>query len=278
MGYIYLIKNKINDKVYIGKTTRSYQRRWYEHIYKAYNDQKLYAINQAIKKYGEENFDFSILEKCSDEELNKKEKEYIELYHSYIQDFGYNLTFGGDGDVRVDRAKIIQKWNEGKACCDIAKELNSTSDTVCMIIKELFPDSAEEIKKRSNEKVKIFHQKPILQYDEDGHLINHFSSIKDATKIYGSGISRAIIEKIKAQGYYWCFDDGIDHISDILKQPKGGEKKYKKVIQYDLNGNYIAKYNSVKEATSSTKASHIGDVCNGKRKSAGGFLWKWDEN
>ena len=276
MGYIYLITNKINDKKYVGQTSRSYQHRWYEHIYKSYNDKNLRAVNQAIKKYGENNFTFEILEECANEELNEKEKFYIILYQSYITEKGYNLTFGGEGNVRVDREQVKQLWEQGLACCDIAKKINSTSDTVCMIVKEYYPNSAKEIKRRSNNNVKLFHEKPILQYDENGILVNHFSSIKEASDIYGSNISRAISDKIKAHGYYWCLDDGTDYISDILKQPKNGEKRYKKVSQYDLNNNYITTYTSLKEATNTVKVSHIGDVCNGKRKSAGGYLWKWE--
>lgn len=275
MGYIYLIKNKINNKVYIGKTTRSYERRWYEHIYKAYNDQKTYAINEAIRKYGKENFNFEVIEQCEDKMLNEKEEFYIKFYGSYIKDKGYNLTFGGEGVTKVDRDRVLEEWENGKACCDIAKELHSSSDTICMIIKQYFPDSAQEIKRRSIEKTKQYRCKPILQYDENGNFINRFSSIKEATNIYGSGIARALTQKIKGQGYYWCYNDGINHISELLQQPKGKEKKNKKVSQFDLAGNYITTYISLKEATEATKISHIGDVCNGKRKSAGGYLWKW---
>ena len=48
------------------------------------------------------------------------------------------------------------------------------------------------------------------------------------------------------------------------------------VIKYDLNGNYIEKYNSIQEAKEKNKlCSKISDCCLGNRKTAGGFIWKY---
>ena len=50
----------------------------------------------------------------------------------------------------------------------------------------------------------------------------------------------------------------------------------KKVNKYDLNGNYIQTYNSIKEAQNQNpKCSNISKVCRGERKQAGGFIWKY---
>ena len=50
----------------------------------------------------------------------------------------------------------------------------------------------------------------------------------------------------------------------------------KKVSQYDLKGNYIQTYNSMTEAKNKNgNIRHIGEVCNGYRKQAGGFIWKY---
>ena len=45
-----------------------------------------------LKSSGIENFTFELLETCLSNELDEKEKLYIELYDSY--NFGYNLTKG----------------------------------------------------------------------------------------------------------------------------------------------------------------------------------------
>lgn len=46
------------------------------------------------------------------------------------------------------------------------------------------------------------------------------------------------------------------------------------VYQYDKSMNFIKEWNSVGE----TNIQHVGDVCNGKRKTAGGFIWKWKKD
>ena len=55
------------------------------------------------------------------------------------------------------------------------------------------------------------------------------------------------------------------------------KKKSIPVLQYDLNGNFIAEYFGCREAVRQTGIMHITDVCKGYRKSAGGYLWKWKD-
>lgn len=59
MGYLYLIKNSVNSKVYVGITTRTLAIRWTEHLLKAHKGkEKLY---KAMRKYGVAQFEcFSI--------------------------------------------------------------------------------------------------------------------------------------------------------------------------------------------------------------------------
>ena len=53
-------------------------------------------------------------------------------------------------------------------------------------------------------------------------------------------------------------------------------KKNVQIAQYNKNGDLLAKYASITEAAywSDTQVAHIGKVANGKRKTAGGFIWK----
>lgn len=93
---IYKIENKINGHCYIGQST-DILRRWRNHKTVANNENhedKEYPLYRAIRKYGIENFDFSILEECKVEELNEKELYYIQKYNSYFN--GYNQTIGGN--------------------------------------------------------------------------------------------------------------------------------------------------------------------------------------
>ncbi|MBE6156988.1 MAG: hypothetical protein E7161_04530 [Firmicutes bacterium] len=48
------------------------------------------------------------------------------------------------------------------------------------------------------------------------------------------------------------------------------------VLQYDLRGNFIKKWNSVKMPATELKINHIDACCRGERKTAGGYIWKYN--
>ena len=110
---IYKITNQINGKCYIGQSV-NIAKRWTEYRCKATSkgsegfESHFY---RSIRKYGLENFSFEILEECLREELNKKEQFYIAKYHSDQQDYGYNLTPGGDSQGPTTR-KLTDKQVE----------------------------------------------------------------------------------------------------------------------------------------------------------------------
>lgn len=93
MMYLYLIRNKINDKVYVGQT-KNFVKRKINHINTARSGAE-YPLYRSMRKHGIENFEFSILEECADELANDREKHWVNHYDSYIACKGYNLTRGG---------------------------------------------------------------------------------------------------------------------------------------------------------------------------------------
>lgn len=93
-GFIYIIKNTINNKVYIGQTKVSVNQRWKEHLrHAAYGNQ---IINRAMKKYGTDKFYIETLEICSLDIIDKREMYYIDLYDSTDKSKGYNVSIGGN--------------------------------------------------------------------------------------------------------------------------------------------------------------------------------------
>lgn len=109
---IYAIINTTNGFMYIGQSV-DVGRRWVDHIKTSTKgDNK--AIYQAIEKDGIENFSFKILEQCPIEELDFKEKYYIDLYRTFIgfEDCrGYNMTIGGKGVTFSSKSSLIFKNN-----------------------------------------------------------------------------------------------------------------------------------------------------------------------
>ena len=96
--HIYAIVNRINGKVYIGKTEGPIAKRWSRHLWAAEHKPERMAISQAIAKYGADNFDiYSLFEADSRECLNALECESIEAIGTRNPKLGYNSTRGGDG-------------------------------------------------------------------------------------------------------------------------------------------------------------------------------------
>lgn len=90
---IYKITNTTNEMCYIGQSV-DIRKRWNDHCKAGLGidtpqGNKLY---KAMNEDGLENFTFELIEKCNQEELNDKEKYYIDLYNSI--DFGYNGQSG----------------------------------------------------------------------------------------------------------------------------------------------------------------------------------------
>lgn len=136
MFNIYKIYNTINNKVYIGVTTRTIEERFKEHKYRIEERNSIH-LYQAMKKYGVNYFHIELIDTAtSQEEMFEKEKYYIQQYDSYYN--GYNLTFGGEGGLKLnlDEQHIITEYLNGKSSEEIAKELQVSGNTIRRRLKE----------------------------------------------------------------------------------------------------------------------------------------------
>lgn len=103
---IYMYTNDINGKVYIGQSI-NIERRKSQHLWASRKegcDDYNTRFHRAIRKYGIENFSFSILAELKSEEYSKEildnlEKQYIKLFNSYDFKYGYNATKGGTNTI-----------------------------------------------------------------------------------------------------------------------------------------------------------------------------------
>ena len=95
---IYKIENLLNHKIYIGQSC-NIERRWKDHIRRIYNSENdNLPLYKAFRKYGKENFSFEIIELCSIEDLDIKEKRYIKQFNSLVPN-GYNVAMGGQSST-----------------------------------------------------------------------------------------------------------------------------------------------------------------------------------
>ena len=137
-GRIYIIRNTINNKVYIGQTKVSLKLRFQNHL-SAARKGKDYIIGKAIRKYGEENFYIELLEECTIEELNEREKYWIFYFNSTNNKFGYNVSIGGNvvrTTKELDKNLVIDMFNSGIPAYKIAKILHTGIPNITNLLRE----------------------------------------------------------------------------------------------------------------------------------------------
>jgi len=105
--YIYKIVNKINNKVYVGQTVQSIEKRW--NCHKCDSQTANFPLYRAIRKYGIDNFAIEHIETLPEnstvDDLNQREIFWIKELNS-VRPNGYNLKSGGSHGRHSEESKI----------------------------------------------------------------------------------------------------------------------------------------------------------------------------
>ncbi len=139
-GSIYIIKNNINEKVYIGQTTMTVHERFMMHMKPSTTKQRSgYKLYMAVKKYGKEHFFIETLESNVPlEQLDMKEIQYIAKYDSFYN--GYNSTKGGYGriiNLIENEDELLTKAKSGTSAVELAKYYGVNKATIYRTIHKL---------------------------------------------------------------------------------------------------------------------------------------------
>ena len=209
MSYIYKIINDVNNKVYIGKTAFSIQKRFQEHCQDAFRERcekrPLYA---AMRKYGIEHFSIEQIEECPDDVAADREAYWIGVYKAYST--GYNATLGGDGKFLYDHDAICKRLKEHPYSFDIANEFGCCID----IVREIASQNKIKLLSRGDHNKKF-----ITAYTKNGDLVKSFESTTEAAQwcfdndkctTLNSGVRSHIAEaangkRKSAYGYIWKY-------------------------------------------------------------------------
>lgn len=171
---IYKIENKINGKVYVGKTVNfrkryvSYKASYYNRTERQINS---YLMN-SIDKYKPENFTFSILESCSIDDLAEKELFWMVELESTNLEKGYNLRMDSStGMVTHDstREKISNR---------LKKEYSDgtrSAEAIGVFFSEMWKD--EELKDQMRQQVSESRRSFFIQSTKDGKVIAVWNGI-----------------------------------------------------------------------------------------------------
>ena len=180
MAYIYKIINNINQKIYIGKTSSTIEKRFREHC----NDSKKERCEKrplydAMNKYGIENFAIEKVEEVENDEIaSEREIYWIKKLNTYIgfnDCNGYNATLGGDSKRIYDYQIIAKKYLELKNQKETAKYFQCDVETVKKACQE---NNIEIIS--SQQVAKDAQKKCVKMYDLENNFIQEFETMKDA--------------------------------------------------------------------------------------------------
>lgn len=217
---VYKATNKINNKVYIGITTKTLEHRKRIHIRDSKTKDTYFY--RALRKYGENNFEWEIIDTAETiEELEDLERYYIKLYGSFNnKEKGYNSTSGGHNLYELTDE---EKHNRSER----AKGKNNPMYGVESPMKG--KHFSEEHKNKISNALKNSYRPHVIGSNNPSakKVINLdtgevFETLSEASKKYG--ISRQMIGKVcngyneTAKGFRWAFiEDGVVRYDKLCK-------------------------------------------------------------
>lgn len=244
---IYCIKNKINNKVYIGQS-KHVNVRLNQHKNKLKsNKHKNTYLQYSFNKYNIDNFEFILLEECDEKYLSERETHYIKLNQSFKRNKGYNLT--------EDTSRHVYKT------------------------RKLIGIKNKEVLERGRQTM-INNARKVYQYDLNGNFIKEWLSCKEISKFYKASIgnfnnylnnfttSKSLFKSM------WRWSD--NNTSNISKYKKGHISRNIDVYWYD---EFYKSYTSAIEASKDLKFSKdsIRRVMIGEKKDYNGFTFKYKD-
>lgn len=282
LGRIYIIRNNVNSKVYVGQTIRALGERWAGHKCDAINGRKSTAICNAIRKYGADSFYIELLEdNIPYSLLDEKEIEYIREYNS-VSPNGYNISFGGqtyktEEERLFMRERVLGEKNPMYGACGEKNPFYGKQHS-------------KEARKILSEKSKQYYMS--LSPEEKRKNMKRLDEARvKMIKMYGGGF--------KGRNHT---EDAKRRISEKLKGKKFSEEHNRKIsenstrkrqiVMLDKEGNYLREFDSMTNACRYIKESNIHEkpmpgvistVCySSDRSTAYGYMWlykeEYDEN
>ena len=217
--HIYKITNILNNKIYIGQTSKTPQQRWKRHVQDANANRVNTHLASAIQKYGEDAFVVeSICQTDNQDELNKLEQYYIHLYDSLKN--GYNET------------DSINKCGGNTYAGRTQKQMEITKNKISESKKGKKNPNSRKIKSKNiNTKEELF-----------------FDSLSECQAYFNEQnhnfITRRVQHKTKYayQGYWLIAYQEDEYITDFTTSKSNRKAKPVKVT--DNNTNETKKFNS----------------------------------
>ena len=183
---VYKITNMINDKYYIGSSDDIYKR-WHSHKYYLDNNKHINKhLQNAWNKYGEENFEFEIIEKCNHKNKFIREQYYLDKLNPFDKS-GYNICKQANGGMNGSIpegiiAEIKSMFKYGYKTIEISKNFNIDKRSIESIrILDSYSNIAVEYNKYldNGKKLRKINNNTIIRF---GITLDELICKKDKTK------------------------------------------------------------------------------------------------
>ena len=201
-GIIYEYRNNLNGMVYIGQSS-DFMGRKRSHRWLSLNGDENSYIHRAMRKYGEENFTISVVERCEVDKLDDREIYWINERKCMSPD-GYNLSTGGNRPIMSEESRQkISNARKGMVFTDEHRKNLSLShmgksptleqrekQREKMTGRVIPPEQLEKIKNHA-----ISRRMPVARWSASGKLMEVYESVKMAGKkldIHGGHVTECI--------------------------------------------------------------------------------------
>lgn len=272
---VYVHTNKINGKKYVGQTCQKPEYRWNN----GKNYEECAYFYHAIEKYGWDGFDHEIIAKnLTKSEADNFEKILIEKLNTMNPNAGYNLRAGGSEVIFSEVSK--RKMSESH---------------IGLLAGENHPmygkHHTEESKLKISESCCEVWSDPVFQLNMSEARKRLWENEEYRQKQIESRTGKHVSEEIRRK--MSCLMKGENnpmygkHPSEDTREKMSESQKIaqrlkaREINQYTLDGVFIKTWDCMKQIEEEVgiHSSNISKCCRYKRKSAGGFIWRYaDEN
>ena len=254
---IYKITNKENDKIYVGQT-KNLNTRYGGHLYRIKrNEHHNEHLQRAFKKYGEDNFEYEILEEVKNvSNLDLREKYWIDHYGGINDDNTYNfkdpLLNEYNDYIKKKMSKNMTGENNpnyGNIWSEEQRKKASKQRKGISFEEKLGKEGAKKAKEKMSKA-----QKGRKQTEETKEKIRQ-ANIGEKNPAYGKGYRQ-----------------------EGEKNPMWNKPSHQRtsILQFDKEGNLIKEYEYIMQVTDDGfDSSNVSKVLRGKIKTSGGYIWKY---
>lgn len=263
-----------NNRVYIGQSVDIHER--WKFYYKPSQTKKQPKVHRSFTKYGVENHVFEIIEECSIEQLDERETFWKLYYLEQVNNIWNQVLFcelhdAGGGPKSEETRRKMSISALGKTRTE-SHSLNISLGKIAFMSDIEKSRYFREIASKTH-KGKIISPETRLKMSvaNKGKVLSEETKLKISINSKGHKLSEE--SKIRIGNS----NRGVTRHRSLESNKQLSNSLKKKIIQFDLSGNFIREWDGIKDASETLhiNKSDISSNCRGVTKKSHGFIWKF---